>query len=62
VATARIVDPNRWELLGNQGKRPAHIAVQVNDYYAVSPDGWGAYYYDTLEELIQDYIDLEESN
>jgi len=48
----------QWEKL-DDGKRPAHIAVQLGDnLWAVSPDGYGAIFYDSLSELEEDYYDL----
>jgi regulator of RNase E activity RraB len=57
----RVIDPQKWDELGNEGKRPAHKAVKVGEAYSVSPDGWGAYFYETLEELVEDYFDLEDN-
>lgn len=41
--------------LQNARKLPVNEPMKVvwadNSYYAVSPDGEGCYYYDTLEEL-----------
>ena len=58
-ATARM-SPDTWDSLEWDGKRPAHIAVRLaSNLWAVSPDGYGAYYFDSLEELTDNYCDLE---
>lgn len=55
-------DGKTWEELGNIGKRPTDTPVKVDKCWAISPDGYGAYYYDTLEELVNDYLDLKGGN
>lgn len=58
------MSPTKWEELGWDDNRPAHTPVYItnsdgDEVYAVSPDGIGSYYYATLEELVNDYIDLD---
>ena len=49
-----------WDSLEWDGKRPTDIAVRLHsNLWAVSPDGYGAYYFDSLEELLNNYGDLE---
>lgn len=51
----------RWDALEWDGKRPSDVIVRLTpawkdvngverEGYAWSPDGYGAYYYDSLEE------------
>ena len=49
-----------WEEMGDKNQRPAGVAVAVkhkdgSSIFAWSPDGRGAYYYDTYAELAYEH-------
>lgn len=54
---------NNWEWAGDINARPVCKPIKFitrdEVYYGVSPDGCGAYYYASLEDLVHDFIDLE---
>lgn len=57
---------DRWEELAWADNRPVCVPVVITHKdkvttYAVSPDGIGAYYYDTLIDLVHDFLDLDSS-
>ena len=61
---ATRISTARWDELQWEGNRPdlKEIALVQNGKvvgYAVSPDGYGAYYFDTLEELRESFGELD---
>ncbi len=55
-----IISNEYWDDLADRFRRPCEVPVEVNFpngnvLYAWSPDGRGAFYYDTLAELEQNH-------
>lgn len=53
----KVIHKDTWEKMSWDAKRPTDVAVRLVDSnnktycYAWSPDGEGAFYYETLAEL-----------
>jgi hypothetical protein len=57
-----IAYQDAYERIGRKGGRPVEQATELRNEsngkvvgYAWSPDGFGAYYYDTLDELLEQH-------
>ena len=56
MSTIHVISMKSWDAKEWDGKRPSEVAVRIkcedgSSVYAWSPDGYGAYYYDTLAEV-----------
>ncbi len=61
-----VMSSKRWDELEWDGNRPSEVIVRLTpawkdaqgverESYAWSPDGYGAYYYDTKEEAVANH-------
>ena len=55
MTTIHTTSMARWDEQEWDGARPDNVIVRIKcadgtSVYAWSPDGWGAYYYETLNE------------